>query len=151
MKKLLIVAVAACLSISLYARPTDVNEKVLKIFNETFASAKDVKWSESENAYSVSFLLSGIQSKLVYDKQGNIVSSLRYYSPQYLPMNVYRSLLKKYENKTLYGVTELSADDSIVYYIKVYDSKYWYTVKTDNSGNLQVTEKLKRADLGQIQ
>jgi len=150
MKKVLIVVVAACLSISLYANSTDVSEKVLKIFKESFSSAKDVKWSESEASYSVSFLLSGIQSKVVYDKEGNIVSSIRYYSPQYLPMNVYRSLLKKYENKKLFGVTEVAVEENIVYYVKIYDDKYWYTVKTDNSGGLQVTEKLKRADLGQF-
>jgi hypothetical protein len=150
MKKVFIVAVAACLSISLYASPTDVSEKVLKIFKQSFSSAKDVKWTESASNYSVSFLLSGIQSKVVYDKEGNIVSSIRYYSPQYLPMNVYRSLLKKYENKKLFGVTEVAVEENIVYYVKMYDEKYWYTVKTDNSGGLQITEKLKRADLGQF-
>lgn len=150
MKKLLVVAIAAVFSVSLYAAPTNVNEKVLKIFKETFASAEDVKWSESETSYSVSFFLSGIQSRIVYDKDGNIVSSLRYYSPQYLPMNVYRSLLKKYGNKKLFGVTEVAAEDNIVYYVKIYDAKYWYTVRADNSGNQQVTEKLKRADIGQF-
>lgn len=150
MKKLLVVAIAAVFSVSLYAAPINVNEKVLKIFKETFASAEDVKWSETETSYAVSFFLSGIQSRIVYDKDGNIVSSLRYYSPQYLPMNVYRSLLKKYSNKKLYGVTEVAADDNIVYYVKIYDAKYWYTVRTDNSGNQQVTEKLKRADLDQF-
>lgn len=150
MKKLIIVTVAACLSISLYARPTDISEKVLKVFKEAFSSAKDVKWTESENSYSVSFVLSGIQSKVVYDKEGNIVSSLRYYSPQYLPMNVYRSLLKKYDSRKLFGVTEVAVEDNIVYYVKMYDEKFWYTVKTDNSGNMQITEKLKRADLGQF-
>jgi hypothetical protein len=150
MKKLLIVAIAAVFSVSLYAAPINVNEKVLKIFKETFASAEDVKWSETETSYAVSFFLSGIQSRIVYDKDGNIVSSLRYYSPQYLPMNVYRGLLKKYSNKKLYGVTEVAVEDNIVYYVKIYDAKYWYTVRADNSGNQQVTEKLKRADIGQF-
>jgi len=150
MKKIAIVALAAFLGTSLYANTTDVSEKVLKIFKETFTTAKDVKWTELENSYAVTFSEEGIQSKVVYDLEGNLVSSMRYYSPDRLPLNIFSKLKKKYENRTLFGVTESSSDHDVTYYVKMYDAKNWYTIKIDNNGSMEQYEKLKRADLGQF-
>lgn len=150
MKRIVVVAMLAIFSTALYATPPDVSEKVLKIFKTTFTNARDVKWSEFDNNYSVSFSLEGIQSKVVYDKDGNMLSSLRYYSPERLPVNIYSKLKKKYEDKTLFGVTESSNDQEIAYYVKIYDAKNWYTIKVDASGSMETYEKLKRADIGQF-
>ena len=59
----------------------EVNEKILKSFNETFAAAQHVKWQEYKNYYTVSFVHSGIRSIVNYDKNGYILGSLRYYAP----------------------------------------------------------------------
>ena len=150
MKRIVVVAMLAIFSTALYATPPDVSEKVLKIFKTTFTNAQDVKWSEFDNNYSVSFSLEGIQSKVVYDKDGNMLSSLRYYSPERLPVNIYSKLKKKYEDKTLFGVTESSNDQEIAYYVKIYDAKNWYTIKVDAGGSMETYEKLKRADIGQF-
>jgi len=150
MKRIAVVAMLAIFSTALYATPPDVNEKVLKIFKTTFTNAKDVKWSEYESNYSVSFSLEGIQSKVVYDKDGNMLSSLRYYAPERLPVNIYGKLKKKYEDRTLFGVTESSTDQEIAYYVKMYDAKNWYTIKIDAGGSMETYEKLKRADAGQF-
>lgn len=150
MKRIAVVALLALFGTALFAAPNDVSEKVLKIFKTTFTSAKDVKWTEYDNNYSVSFSLEGVQSKVVYDKDGNMLSSLRYYAPERLPVNVFSKLKKKYDEKTLFGVTEASTDQEIVYYVKMYDAKNWYTIKIDASGSMETVEKLKRADIGQF-
>ncbi len=150
MKKIVVVAVMAFFGSALFAAPTDVSEKVLKIFKETFTNAKDVKWQELESSYSVSFSQDGIQSKVVYDLDGNLVSSLRYYSPDRLPVNVFSRLKKKYDGRTFFGVTESSTDREVVYYVKMYDAKFWYTMKVDGNGSIEQYEKMKRADIGQL-
>lgn len=150
MKRIAVVAMLAFFGTALFAAPSDINEKVLKIFKTTFTNAKDVKWTEYDNNYSVSFSLEGVQSKVVYDKDGNMLSSLRYYSPDRLPVSVYSKLKKKYDNRTLFGVTEASTDQEITYYVKMYDAKNWYTIKIDAGGTMETTEKLKRADIGQF-
>ena len=150
MKKIIVVAMLGLFGTALFANPTEVNEKVLKIFKTTFAKATDVKWTEFENSYSVSFSMDGIQSKVVYDKEGNMESSMRYYTPDKLPANIYGKLKKKYDNRTFFGVTESSTDQETTYYVKMYDAKNWYTIKIDSGGSMETYEKLKRADIGQI-
>ena len=122
-----------------------VNEKVLRTFNQTFASAEDVKWEEYKTFYTVSFVHAGIRSKVTYDKDGTMMNSLRYYKPNMLPLNVLSVLKNSYPKKNLFGVTEVSTGAQVFYYVKMYDDKNWITVKVDGVGNTEVYEKYKKA------
>ena len=142
MKKLFVILVSALLTVTAYA--DDPNEKVLKSFNETFTGAEEVKWEEFSTYYTVSFVNAGIRSKVNYDKEGTMLGSIRYYSPQMLPLNIYNKLKKENARKTLFGVTEVTFGTDVTYYVKVEDEKHWITLKVDVSGNSQVTEKYKK-------
>lgn len=141
MKKVLMIICAALIGAAAYADP---NEKVLKSFRETFTQAEDVRWDETENYFTVSFLSAGIRSKVNYDKEGNMLSSLRYYSPQMLPLNIFNKLKKENPKKNLYGVTELTAGTDVTYFVKMEDGKCWYTFKVDEAGNYEITEKYRK-------
>ena len=145
MKKLLIVFCATLFSAGLYANVPDVNEQVLKVFKTTFAKASEVKWQEFSDYYMVHFIHAGIRTRINYDKEGNILGSLRYYSPDLLPLNIVAKLKSAYPKKTLYGVTEVCAGDEIVYYVKIEDAKTWMTIKMDNHGNREVYEKFNKS------
>jgi uncharacterized protein YjiK len=145
MKQTLVLICSVLLVASTYAFNTTVNEKVLKSFKQTFNTAEQVKWEEFRDYYTVSFVNSGIRSKVNYDKDGNMLSSIRYYSPNMLPLNVIGKLKKQYPSQSLYGVTEITYGDETVYYVKLEDAKNWTTVKIDNEGSCQVYEKFKKA------
>ena len=123
----------------------EVNEKVLKSFNETFASAEEVKWEEYKTYYTVSFINSGIRSKVNYDKDGHMLGSIRYYAPQLLPLNIYNMLKIEHPKKELYGVTEVTFGTEVTYFVKMHNAKNWFTIKIDASGNSTVHEKYKKA------
>lgn len=142
MKKLFVIVACALFTITAYA--DDPNEKVLKSFNETFAGAEEVKWEEFSSYYTVSFVNAGIRSKVNYDKEGNMLGSIRYYTPSMLPLNIQNKLKKEFSKKTLYGVTEVTFGTDVTYYVKIEDDKHWFTVKVDTEGNTQVTEKYKK-------
>ena len=145
MKKLLAILASTLLVVSAYALDPNVNEKVLKSFKETFSAAEDVKWEEFQNYYTVSFNQSGIQSKVNYDQSGTMLSSLRYYAPQMLPLNIYNRIKKSYAKKEMFGVTEVTFSNEVVYYVKLQDEKAWITLKIDGVGNAEVVEKYKKA------
>ena len=145
MKKLFAIICATVLVTTTFAYKAEVNEKVLKSFRETFTLAEEVKWEEYNNYYTVSFVHGGIQSKVNYDKEGSTLSSIRYYAPQLLPLNIFNRLKRDYQNKTLYGVTEVTSGTDVTYFIKLSDEKNWVTIRVDASGNAQVYEKYKKA------
>ncbi len=122
----------------------NVNEKVLRAFQETFPSVEEVKWKEYDNYYTVSFRQHAIQSEVRYDKEGNFLSSLRYYKEDMLPLSVLHELKKKYSKKTIFGVTELIVGSDVAYFVKLEDEKTWMTIKSDQQGNLSVYEKMKK-------
>lgn len=143
MKKVLAIITCSLLTAAVYAY--DPNEKVLKAFSETFTSAEDVKWEEYSTYYTVSFVNAGIRSKVNYDLDGNMLGSIRYYSPQMLPLNIINKLKKENPKRSLFGVTEVTFGTEVTYYVKMEDAKNWYTIKVDAAGNSQLFEKYKKA------
>jgi hypothetical protein len=125
----------------------EVNEKILKAFKETFIYAEDVVWQENDNVYQVNFWQGEINVRAHYDQQGNLLGTIRYYYEKQLPPAIVAKIKSKYSGKTIFGVTEVSSDVEINYFVTLRDDKNWYTVKSDVYGNLQQTDKFKRADI----
>jgi hypothetical protein len=122
-----------------------ISDKLLRVFQQTFPDAKQVKWVEEPNGYQVSFRQNDILTKVVYDKDAHFVNTLRYYSEKNLPVTIICQLQKKYAGETIWGVTEVSTESSTEYYVKLVDDRNWYTVRSDADGNMQTVEKYKKA------
>jgi len=145
MKKLII---CLCLFAAISAAattPPEVNEKVLKAFNETFVKATDVIWNETKTTYEARFKQSEIVTRATYDTEGNLLRTTRYYSEEHLPINIITKLKKKFEGKTVFGVTESSTEDAVEYHIVLEDAKNWYVVVADNFGSLDLSKKFRKA------
>jgi hypothetical protein len=122
-----------------------ISDKLLQAFKQAFPDAQQVKWAEMEDKYMVNFRQGEVLTKIEYDKEGNFLSSIRYYSEKSLPVNVLVRLQKKYADKKVFGVTEITSDNVVEYYIKLEDPNNWITVKSNADGNMQVVEKYKKA------
>jgi hypothetical protein len=147
MKKILFAAVLVIGSAlrSLAAEDPGVNEKVLEAFNKTFQNVKDVSWIENESSYEVRFKQDEITSKITYDKLGNIVSTLRYYYEDKLPLMILTRVKQKYADKKIFGVVEESSDQGTFYHITLEDEKTWTNLKADSYANLSVEKKFRKA------
>src|SRR6476469_3428599 len=86
----------------------DPNQKVLNAFSKTFQQVKNVTWQDIDNRYEANFKDNNITFRIMYDQEGNVVKSIRYYFASTLPIFIQAKLSKKYENKTVYGVTEIT-------------------------------------------
>jgi hypothetical protein len=147
MKKILFTLVAVVTTAIVFAgTPPEVNEKVLRAFKETFTSPQDVVWYEYDNYYEVNFKQSETMTHVWYDQEGNILETIRYYYEQQLPLNILSIIKKRYPGRKIYGVTEISLHEQLNYHVTMFDDKNWYTVKSDASGNLEQTEKFKKAE-----
>ena len=145
-KPLLILVCVMTLTTGVFAADGfTISEKILNTFKQTFPDAQQVKWLEQTDRYTVNFKENGILTKIDYDKEGNFISSLRYYTEKNLPINILCRLQKKYADKKVFGVTEMTSDATVEYYIKLEDDQNWITVKSNADGNMQVVEKYRKA------
>lgn len=146
MKTILFAVLLSLTASTLYAhKPPEVNEKVLKLFNETFKNPQEVTWKEYDNIYEVYFKQGDVTNRVQYDNDGNIVQYLRNYSQEQLPFHILSNLKKKYSSRSIFGVTEFFSGTELTYYVTMEDDKHWYTVKSDNFGSLEQTEKLNKS------
>jgi len=123
-----------------------ISDKLLQTFKQTFPDAQQVIWSEQGDKYTVNFRQDEILTKVEYDKDGNFLSSLRYYTEKNLPVTILCRLQKKYPEKKIFGVTEMATESSVEYYVKLEDATTWTTVRSNIDGNMQVVEKYKKAE-----
>ena len=145
MKKIILAAFVLSFSFCAFANDPTVNEKVLNAFNKTFKNVQDVSWSETENSYQANFKQNQMISRVIYDKEGNIVQTFRYYYEQQLPIMVLAKVKERFSDKKIYGVTEVASAEGLYYYITLEDDKKWVEVKADNYGSLTIEKKFKKA------
>ena len=124
---------------------TNIHDKLLQAFKETFPNAEKVVWSEGPDNYFVSFTEEGVLNSITYHKDGEFVSSMRYYQERNLPYYILVNIKRKYPGKKIFGLSEISSADTILYYVKIEDDKRWMTVMSDSHGDLCVVEKFRKA------
>jgi len=147
MKKVLyLVVLLTSLSAAANTAPPEISDKVIKAFKETFSEAENVNWREMENSCQADFKISEIKVRAIYDKEGVLLQTVRYYDEKNLPANILAKLKNKESDKEIFGVTEISTENEIAFHIVLKDEKNWYWMKSDAVGNMELTQKLKRAD-----
>ncbi len=145
MKRIFALGLFALLGAGAFANTPDaVSEKVLKSFKETFTDAKEVKWHEADNSYSVRFYQGDTRYIVYYNKRGDITGSLKFYDPPMLPTNILSDMSRSHRGKTALYVTEISSGSNLAYFVKMKDDKYWYTIRYDSNGDSSVHEKIRK-------
>lgn len=142
MKRFILIAAAALFTTACFATP---NQKVLNAFEKTFGKAEQVTWQDVDENYEATFKQNQISYRVMYDADGVMLKSIRYYKGETLPILVQAKLNKKYQGKSVFGVTEVTTENQIDYYIILEDSNTWTHVHSDAYGNLQTEKKLKKA------
>jgi len=143
MKQTIVTLASFFLMITAFAETP--NEKVLKLFNATFNSPQEVKWYDNQDHFGVSFVQDGVITRVKYDKQGNFISSVRYYGKQYLPVNIFCMVTKEFAGKEVYGVTEVANSYEVKYMITLQDDKNLVTAMVNGSGQITQVRKYKKA------
>jgi len=145
MKKMIFILIAVVATgIGTSAR-ADVSEKVKQLFRESFHDAKDIQWSDHVDYYEVKFSHADIPTRIIYDTEGNILETYRYYGEEYLPPIVESRLSHLYSGRKVYGVTEVSTESGVNYFITMTDDKNWYTVQSDTKGHMDQVKKFRKS------
>ncbi len=121
------------------------NEKVVKIFKQSFPKAENIKWAEYESFDEVCFEANDIRYRIDYDHDGKIVAGMRYYSEKDLPPFILAKVKEKYKDKSVFCVTEVGDEFGLKYTIVLQDEKNWFYVESDSHGSINLKDKFKKA------
>jgi hypothetical protein len=143
MKKILLAAIVIASSFTALA--DGPSQRVLDAFNKTFQNVKEVAWTENEQSFEVKFKQNEILAKVTYDKEGNILKTLRYYYEQNLPLLIFSKVKTKFADKKIFGVTEESSEGGTYYHIVLEDEKHWINITADSFGEIKVDRKFNKA------
>lgn len=125
--------------------PRTVHEKLINELKATTALAKKTYWNEAVDRSFAHLKEHEVVSETEYDVNGNFIASEKYYkSADLLPRHLASELRKKFPDKTIFGITEITTETETSYYIKLEDSKKWLTVKGSSNGFMSVVEKLNK-------
>jgi len=145
MKKLILLLIMSGSTFFAFANPT-VSEKVLKVFKTVFPQIENAKWYEYENYYEVYFDRDDIKTRIKYDLDGRVLSTLRHYEEKTLSPFLKAKVAQKFAGKKIFGITEVNSENELTYNIVLEDDKNWIHVQADVTGQMSVTEKFKKAD-----
>jgi len=134
------------LAITLGAFSADVNEAVLKIFNRTYPGAESVSWSAQNNGYLVYFTKKDVSYRVMYDPEGSVTLSFKYYGEDQLSPLVLNRVKKSYPDYKIHSVIEKSSESNVEYHIILEGTKKLITVRSDTIGNLDVLSKYDRGE-----
>ncbi|MBV8254922.1 MAG: hypothetical protein JO154_20145 [Chitinophaga sp.] len=150
MKKLLFVVVAALTlsASSVYASTyeTAVSNKLKVSFRDAFANVKDVKWYTDDNkTFTAKFTLNNTTVSAYFDAEGQLLVTSRVIEAESLPLAVVNRLVKKYPGNKINTVVEYESAGGTVYMIMLEGDKTWIKVKADETGNIELKERLQKA------
>jgi hypothetical protein len=132
-------------SISSFAPTPPVDDHIVKKFTQNFPYAVNPKWYEYENSYEVLFEDNKVMCRVVYDLTGKLISVRRDYYEKDLSLFITAKVKEKYPGKKIFGITEVTSSDGITYTIVLEDEKNWVTITSNESGNISLVQKLKKA------
>lgn len=145
MKQIMLAALAFLLSAHSFASPgPGVKQALQQSFEKSFPGAGDIHWEQNRNGYAVEFRIESVLTRITYDRKGRFTGSIRYYSRQFLPVNLTDKIKQQYPNDEIFGVTEATSPTAMVYFIKLEGARTWTTLFIDNEGNLSETEKFDK-------
>ena len=143
------IAVLLIIASSFFAKKSDASDiisaKALKSFETTFSTAKETTWTATQAYYMVQFILNGQTLTAFYNTEGNLLSVRRNLSSLDLPIMLRLELRKKYPDRWITDLFEVSREHGIEYYLTVENSDTKTILKSSNSTSWFVYQKISKS------
>lgn len=130
-------------ALSSFAHTGEINENILRSFNNQFAGAQDVNWEEGKSISKVTFRLNGQVMFAYYREAGELVAVTRNIISGQLPITLLADLKKSYQDFWITDLFEISADDNTSYYITLQSADQMLVLKSSGMQGWQTFKKIK--------
>lgn len=120
-------------------------ETAKELFAKTFPNVSNAKWYNEKGNMLCQFSEGSTRFSLLYNEEGNLVQSVRYYGKEFLPPILLTNVIKRYPSAVLNGVTEISTAFNVDIYVHLDNATEFITLKADPYGVLSVHSRMKKA------
>lgn len=144
MKKMIVTLALAFLTGSAFAGEV-VNSRVLKAFENEFATAREVVWSQGSDYYRAAFVYNEQHVFAYYDEAGILLGVTRYIKTSDLPVTLQAQLKKNYADYWISDLFELSQPENEAYYITVENADTRLVLRSQNGSDWQLFQKTRKA------
>jgi hypothetical protein len=146
MKKIIFFLLLLLMGVAAHSNPIKVDERIQKLFAEAFPKAKSVTWYGNETHYEVVFFYKDAQCRITYRLDGVVERTERYYSAEDLPPFVLSRVKRNYDGYRIHGITEITTELGMTYYIILEGEQKWVQIQADELGNSYLVKRFKRSE-----
>ena len=109
---------------------TTRNVKALKTFNSMYGDVSNVIWVNVGRDHDrACFVKDGITVRTGFNRKGNVLYTLRYYTEEHLPKDVLLQIKNYYYGKSIFGIVEVTVDGKTAYLVDLEDKTSWLKIK----------------------
>jgi hypothetical protein len=121
-----------------------VNRNVLNTFNQKFAHAQEVKWSQADNYVKAAFILNNQHLSAYFSNTGELMGIARNIITSQLPINLHTQLSEQLATGWVTELFEFSTDVETIYFITVENADQQVTYKSADSSSWMVLKKTRK-------
>lgn len=151
MKKAIFICLIAASSMSIFATPLhaspDVSAKILRTFHSHFPEVTNSSIYYNGDTYVVTFKSPDNSSsgRMYYDRDGNLLETIRYYSADGLSPYIRSKIASKYEDKSIFMVTDFENESEHYYQVILENANTMLVVHVNSDGSMHLEKKYKKA------
>ena len=120
------------------------NPRVEKAFQKMFAGASHVSWSEVKGFLKVSFVWGGHQSVAFFDRNAQLLGTIRGLFFKELPLSVTKAVTERFDNPIVLEVNEIFNEEGIRYALVLEYKNKKYNVSLNSFGEVVERERIKK-------
>lgn len=145
MKKFIIIAATAFVSMASFANVDPVNGRVLEAFRSSFADAKNVEWKSLDESglFQATFNYQNSELSAFYSEEGEMVAVARYINKNNLPIMVTKAIQERFSEHAIQTAIERISYGATTYHVTLNSPKSSLMVVVSPSGELSVSKKIK--------
>ena len=151
MKKAFLLCLIAASSMSIFATSLhatpDVSAKILKSFHSHFPEVTNSSIYHNGDTYVVIFKSPDNNSsgRMFYDKDGNLLETIRYYKADELSPFIRSKIASKYKDKSIFMVTDVENESEHYYQVILENANTMLVVHVNNDGSMHLEKKYKKS------
>ncbi len=145
-----ILALAVMLTVGLTSafanKSEDINQGAVSSFKSEFVTARNVSWQQEKEYAKVTFTLNDQVMFAYYSNETNeLLAVVRNLLSYQLPINLFTSLRKEYNDHWISSLFEVAKQDHTAYYVTLENSDETVVLKAIGSNEWTVYKRTKKS------